>query len=358
MLSAGAFFLNMSHNRKILYIVLLPFAIASASAESFAASLLKVTGDRVNMRAAPSLNAEVVGQVNSGDVLTAGGREEDGWVCVVPPDSVDLWISTRLLDGNKVKANRARVRSGASLNYHEVGLLNTGDTVEIRGTMGDWTRIAPVPEAGVWITNAYVKPYRGPTPAPEKKAAAQRPSDAGNIASKTQKSEPPVSAPQQNIPKTESVQDTKNTVSESKTAADAAPAKKTGTALRYPSFGSESPSPGRTLFGSRLAGESRVGPGRVPASKLKSNVSQAEPGTFTGWVAVAPSGSPTRYMLVSSSSASRPRTLCFLLGNDTQLSGLVESECKFGGAVYNYIGTAEPVIFVQNILLISGRKTQ
>jgi len=48
------------------------------------------------------------------------------------------------------------VRSGPGTNYYECGWLNTGDTVEVKGTQVGWSSIVPPPGSFSWIAMKYI----------------------------------------------------------------------------------------------------------------------------------------------------------------------------------------------------------
>lgn len=55
-----------------------------------------------------------------------------------------------------VIGDKVNVRSGAGTNYYECGQLNTGDTVEVKGTQAGWSRIVPPPGSFSWIAMKYI----------------------------------------------------------------------------------------------------------------------------------------------------------------------------------------------------------
>jgi len=120
---------------------------------------IRVIGERVNMRAKPRLNAEVVAQAHYDDQLTAYeiGKE---WIEVAPPEAVNLWISKKFVQEpqNTIGANRVNVRAGPSINYNIVDTLSLGDPVVPRGEeIQDWIKIAPTPDSRVWIHRDFVE---------------------------------------------------------------------------------------------------------------------------------------------------------------------------------------------------------
>lgn len=141
-------------------------ATLAACGAAAAPARLRVTGDRVCLRAAAAEQAEVVGQVMTGDELTApDGPATGAWVRVVPPDAVSLWIYGELVRNGSVAVDRAQVRGGPGLQFKRVGELARGTPVTARGTFGDWLKIAPPPGSALWISRAYVEPLAPPAAA-------------------------------------------------------------------------------------------------------------------------------------------------------------------------------------------------
>ncbi len=55
-----------------------------------------------------------------------------------------------------VVGDKVNVRSGPGTNYYECGKLNSGDTVEVKGTQVGWSRIVPPPGSFSWIAMKYI----------------------------------------------------------------------------------------------------------------------------------------------------------------------------------------------------------
>lgn len=163
--------------------------LAALAATGFAGDtlLMKVIADRVNLRARPTLSAEVVGQVQEGDILVAKSFKEE-WVEVLPDDAIDFWVHTDFVKAGEVTSSKLNVRAGAGINYSVVGVLSRGDKVEVRDQFGEWLKIAPPYGSSLWVTSQFVelldpdRPKRvkavsqapvPPAPAPVTRAAAK-----------------------------------------------------------------------------------------------------------------------------------------------------------------------------------------
>jgi uncharacterized protein YgiM (DUF1202 family) len=118
---------------------------------------LTVLRQNVNLRAKPSMSAEVVAQVSAPEKLTV--KSIDGeWAEVVPPSYADLWVLSDYVKNDVIQCNtRVNVRAGAGINFNIVGHLTNGEPITVRGTHADWIRIAPPPGASLWIARAMLE---------------------------------------------------------------------------------------------------------------------------------------------------------------------------------------------------------
>ncbi len=135
------------------------------------AAEVRVTGNRVNLRARPDTRAEVVAQVNYGDVLTRRS-ERDEWVEVAAPAEIELWLHSDFLDDATVTASRLNVRAGPGINYPVLSQVQRGDVVDILRSFEEWVSIAPPADASLWISARWVEavqppPVVTPEPRPE-----------------------------------------------------------------------------------------------------------------------------------------------------------------------------------------------
>ena len=163
---------------------LLSGAVLLAAASHLPAQTpVRVTADNVNLRAKPLLSAEVVAQAKYDDRFVARTVSND-WIEVPAPATVDLWVMKQYVQSpqNTIGANRVNLRAGPSINYNIVDTLALGDTVEPRGEeVQEWLKIAPPPSAHVWISREFVEilsgeaPVLPPPPAGDAAAAAESP---------------------------------------------------------------------------------------------------------------------------------------------------------------------------------------
>ena len=188
--------------------------LAAASMPLPAQTPVRVTADNVNLRAKALLTSEVVVQAAYDERLTAYEIGEE-WVEVAAPAKADLWVTKSFVQtpGNAIGANRVNVRAGPGINYNVVCTLALGDVVEPRGEeVAEWLKIAPPPSARLWISREYVEILSGAAaaaPAAEKEEktakidektdqnASEEPKKAEKASKKRKsKAEPEVAAPE------------------------------------------------------------------------------------------------------------------------------------------------------------------
>jgi len=137
----------------------------SVCAETGEVVKIRVTGDRVSLRAKPDLNSELLDHAMRDEELVFLGKT-NGWVAVQTPGSLGLWVSGQYVQNGVVQPSRLNVRSGPSQNYSVVCVVNKGDSVALRGEFNDWLKIAPPDGSRVWISEDYTEIIGPPEPEP------------------------------------------------------------------------------------------------------------------------------------------------------------------------------------------------
>lgn len=135
------------------------FMLIALSAAAFAQDTVKVkvTGDRVSLRAAPDTNAVLLDRAMTGDELVLQNNNNPDWVGVLPPEGIDLWVSREFVSSNTVLPEVLNIRSGPSLSHHAVGSAQKGEILKVRGEIAQWMKIAPTSNTVVWISRKYVE---------------------------------------------------------------------------------------------------------------------------------------------------------------------------------------------------------
>ena len=152
------------------YLIILLTLSVSVFAEDVGS--VKVTGDRVSLRAAPQMTAVLLDRAMSGDELILKDNSNPDWVGVAPPDAVNLWVHSEFIKDGAVVPPKLNVRSGPSLNHSVVGVLTNGQPVTIRKQLAEWTCIAPTVDSTVWISRNYVDVVLPESPEPVEPAEA------------------------------------------------------------------------------------------------------------------------------------------------------------------------------------------
>jgi len=133
---------------------------------------VRVTGDRVSLRASPDLEGYLLDRVMRGEELVSLG-ETNGWVAVQAPETLDFWVSGEFVRNGVVQPDKLNVRAGPNLNYPVVAILNAGETLSLRGEFNTWLKIVPPPSSRVWISEDYVEFIQPPAPEPVVEAAPE-----------------------------------------------------------------------------------------------------------------------------------------------------------------------------------------
>jgi len=135
-------------------------ALSGVCTNSVNATELKVHGDRVILRAAPSDNSEIVGQMSDGDILeTETEKDIDGeWIKIIPPERVNFWVYGELVKEGVVLASKVQIRVGPGINYRSVGEIGKDTKISIRGEYREWLKISPPSGCRLWVNRKYVDP--------------------------------------------------------------------------------------------------------------------------------------------------------------------------------------------------------
>jgi len=132
------------------------FALIALTAAVYAQDTVKVTGDHVSLRAAPETNAVLLDRAMTGDELILKDNNNPDWVGVLPPEVIDLWVSSEFVSSNTVLPEILNIRSGPSLSHNVVGSAQKGDLLTVRNEVAGWTKISPTSNTVVWISRKYV----------------------------------------------------------------------------------------------------------------------------------------------------------------------------------------------------------
>ena len=296
--------------------------LAMAGVALAADSQVKVVGERVNLRSAPAINAEVVGQLNYGELLELKSSKGE-WLEVVPPTNVDVWIHKEFINDGVVMAKKLQVRSGPGINFHVIGYLNRGDHVVARGDFGDWLKIVPPLGSSVWLNNKYAEVLNAtPTPTPPAPALASLPA-AESVA------QTPEGAPAEGLVLADA-DATTNGAPEVVTVTETPVVAVTPTPEPLPS---DFPDKWKLI---PLEGQGK----RIEIVGVLRRV-----GFFIG--------RPCPFQLKRYYPNGSSVTLCYVWANEEQLSSFLGQQISVGGREYWVEGSKYPVIIVERILPVA-----
>jgi SH3-like domain-containing protein len=285
-------------------------AAALATGRAVAAEVtVVVAGDRVNMRARPSLQAEVVGQLNEGDKIVVRSLTND-WAEVTPPAGIEFCVHRDFVKDGAVSVPRLHVRAGPGINFSKVGQMVKGDAVKVTGEFGEWLKIAPPPGTSLWVARSMVKLPEPRTAAPTKLPVAAT-STVAVVAPPRPVAVPP-SIPAVARPVTPP------SVAPPPATPPAAPA----VAAPY------------TPDDLRLAPVDNQGSAVMREGRVRATVLVL--------------GRPSRYHLVDE-SAGGSETICYLRGNEAQIRSFVDRKLRIRGRQYWVQGSRHPVVVIDQI---------
>ncbi len=135
-----------------------PVKEKTAKISSFEAFTGRITRDKVRIRLHPTLEAQVIREVNRGGLLVVVG-EEDDFYAIQPFSDLKAYVyRTYVLDG-VVEGNKVNVRLEPTLDSPVIGQLNSGDIVEgkISETGSKWLEIDPPVTTRFFISADYIE---------------------------------------------------------------------------------------------------------------------------------------------------------------------------------------------------------
>jgi len=141
--------------KSFAFVLITLFLMHPAGGQPVTPEQVRVSADRVNLRAKPDQQSETVSQVDAGTMLTVRSIGEE-WVEIVPPETVDFWVHQDLVADDTVIANKVNARSGAGINYTVSGMFVRGDKIQRRGSFGEWIKVAAPADARLWVSRSLV----------------------------------------------------------------------------------------------------------------------------------------------------------------------------------------------------------
>lgn len=149
-------------------------AILWLSSVAWAADSRVVITGNANLRAQPTLDAEILASLKKGESHEGSPKrvtnpkatsdEPAEWVELVAPPSAKVWIAAGLVDlaTKKVRVEKAHLRAGPGTNFSEVGHVPKGTELDVSTRLDGWIRIAaPAGAVRGYVAAELTKPADG-----------------------------------------------------------------------------------------------------------------------------------------------------------------------------------------------------
>ncbi len=142
--------------------LLLIFSTAFAKPKSsFQKFTGRVVGNKVRVRAKADLDGKIIMQQNKDDLILVIGDEDAFWA-IQPPDEVKAYIFRSYVLENTVEANRVNIRLAPSIEAPVIGQLESGTKIvgEVCNENRKWLEIKPPKNTKFYISKEFVS-YAG-----------------------------------------------------------------------------------------------------------------------------------------------------------------------------------------------------
>lgn len=141
-----------------------PLISLSTQQESFEPFTGKVTGRKVRLRLNPSLESDVVAEMQAGELLSIIGEKEDFWV-VSPQKDFKVYVSRKYVLDNLIEGNRVNIRLEPSIDAPSAGFFHHGYAVtnpSISSKDQKWFEIDCPPQVQFYVAKQYIEYIGGP----------------------------------------------------------------------------------------------------------------------------------------------------------------------------------------------------
>lgn len=160
-------------------------AMSKAEKKLFTAFTGKIKGKRVRMRLQPDVESRIIRELNQNDYVSVVGEKDNFWVVEAPAGLKAYVFRSFVLDG-VVEGNRVNVRLEPSLDAPVIGQLNSGDRVDgpISTNNSKWHEITPPATAHFYVAKDYIEYAGGPELASQlnsRKTSAQKSLDSAHV---------------------------------------------------------------------------------------------------------------------------------------------------------------------------------
>jgi SH3-like domain-containing protein len=164
-----------------------------------------IKADRTNVRAKPSLDAEILVSLSKGQEVEVLGEwtspgSKETWSRIVMPSAVPVWVYAPLVDAKAgtVRAKELNYRAGPGRNYSVLGLLKKGAPIQVIREFDGWVQIKPPAQAVAFVASRLLTSETDATPMAAARTRTPPPTPAPAITS--QPTPTPTPAPLRRAP--------------------------------------------------------------------------------------------------------------------------------------------------------------
>ena len=147
LIAAEIRFLLFTMNKHVRWLSVLSLCLISTTQGEESAV---VNASKINVRGQPTLNSEVVTQLEKGDKVTiievipdsdAKKNEPANWAKIKLPENTPVWLFAPFVKDGEVNVNRLNLRAGPGERYSVVGRVERGTKVKTIRTVESWMEI-------------------------------------------------------------------------------------------------------------------------------------------------------------------------------------------------------------------------
>ncbi|HEX4838930.1 MAG TPA: hypothetical protein VFU89_00630, partial [Rhabdochlamydiaceae bacterium] len=123
----------------------------------------KIKRQKVRLRASADLESPIVRELHKGEMLVVNGKKGD-FYAVDPPAGTKAYVFRSFVLDGVVEGNRVNVRFAPSLDAPVIGHLNSGDRIQgqISSLNNKWYEITPPPGTRFYVAKEFVESIGGP----------------------------------------------------------------------------------------------------------------------------------------------------------------------------------------------------
>ncbi|HEX2579271.1 MAG TPA: hypothetical protein VHK67_02580 [Rhabdochlamydiaceae bacterium] len=123
----------------------------------------KIKRQKVRLRASADLDSPIVKELHKGELLVVNGKKGD-FYAVDPPAGTKAYVFRSFVLDGVVEGNRVNVRFAPSLDAPVIGHLNSGDRIQgqISSLNNKWFEISTPPGTRFYVAKEFVESIGGP----------------------------------------------------------------------------------------------------------------------------------------------------------------------------------------------------